>query len=84
MSGGAPRAWAMRAAMSIGVNPHYGGSERRIEAFLLDFEGDLYGKELGIELWERLRDERAFTSEDELVRQIALDVEATRASTRPS
>ena len=72
------------AAISIGVNPHYGGSERRIEAFLLDFEGDLYGKELGIELWERLRDERAFASEDELVRQIALDVEATRASTRPS
>ena len=72
-----------RAAISIGVNPHYGGNERRIEAFLLDFEGDLYGKELGIELWERLRDERAFTSEDELVRQIALDVEAVRASIRP-
>ena len=72
-----------RAAISIGVNPHYGGNERRIEAFLLDFEGDLYGKELGIELWERLRDERAFTSEDELVRQITLDVEAVRASIRP-
>ena len=73
-----------RAAISIGVNPHYRGNERRIEAFLLDFEGDLYGKELGIELWERLRDERAFESEDELVRQIALDVEATRASMRPN
>ena len=72
-----------RAATSIGVNPHYGGSERRIEAFLLDFEGDLYGKHLRIELWERLRDERAFESEEELVRQIALDVEATRAATRP-
>jgi riboflavin kinase/FMN adenylyltransferase len=72
-----------RAAMSIGVNPHYGGSERRIEAFLLDFEGDLYGKELRIELWERLRDERAFESEDELVRQIALDVEAARSAVRP-
>ena len=33
-----------RAAVSIGVNPHYGGSERRVEAFLLDFEGDLYGR----------------------------------------
>jgi riboflavin kinase/FMN adenylyltransferase len=73
-----------RAAISIGVNPHYGGSERRIEAFLLDFAGDLYGKELGIELWQRLRDERAFESEEELVSQIALDVEATRASIRPS
>jgi riboflavin kinase / FMN adenylyltransferase len=73
-----------RAAISIGVNPHYGGSERRIEAFLLDFEGDLYGQELRIELWERLRDERAFESEEELVHQIALDIEATRAATRPS
>ena len=33
-----------RAAVSIGVNPHYGGSERRIEAFLLDWTGDLYGR----------------------------------------
>ncbi len=65
------------------MNPHYGGSERRIEAFLLDFEGDLYGQELRIELWERLRDERAFESEEDLVRQIALDVEATRAADRP-
>ena len=73
-----------RAAISIGVNPHYGGSERRIEAFLLDFEGDLYGQELRIELWERLRDERAFDSEEELIRQIALDVEATKAAARPS
>ena len=72
-----------RAAISIGINPHYGGSERRIEAFLLDFAGDLYGQELRIELWERLRDERAFESEDELIRQIALDVEATRAAVRP-
>ncbi len=72
-----------RAAISIGVNPHYGGSERRIEAFLLDFGGDLYGKELRIELWERLRDERAFESEEDLVRQIAIDVEATRSAIRP-
>ncbi len=72
-----------RAAISIGVNPHYGGSERRIEAFLLDFGGDLYGKPLRIELWKRLRDERVFESEEELVRQIALDVEATRAAIRP-
>jgi len=73
-----------RAAISIGVNPHYGGNERRIEAFLLDFEGDLYGKPLRIELWKRLRDERAFESEDDLVRQIALDVEATRSAERPT
>jgi riboflavin kinase/FMN adenylyltransferase len=73
-----------RAAASIGVNPHYGGSERRIEAFLLDFGGDLYGTQLRLELWQRLRDERAFASEGELVRQIAADVEAARAAVRPS
>ena len=73
-----------RIALSVGVNPHYGGSERRVEAFLLDFEGDLYGQRLRLELWERLRDERAFASEDELVRQIAEDVAATRRATRPA
>ncbi|MGH3011474.1 MAG: riboflavin biosynthesis protein RibF [Gaiellaceae bacterium] len=72
-----------RVAASIGVNPHYGGSERRIEAFLLDFEGDLYGSRLRLELWERLRQERAFASEGELVAQIAADVEAARAARRP-
>jgi riboflavin kinase / FMN adenylyltransferase len=73
-----------RAAVSIGVNPHYGGSERRIEAFLLDFQGDLYGRRLRLELWQRLREERAFASEEELVRQIAADVEAARAATPPA
>ena len=72
-----------RAAVSIGTNPHYGGEERRVEAFLLDFHGDLYGRRLVVELWQRLRDERAFGSEDELVEQIALDVEAARRAERP-
>jgi riboflavin kinase / FMN adenylyltransferase len=67
-----------RAAISIGTNPHYGGGERRIEAFLLDFADDLYGRRLVLQLWQRLRDERAFESEEELVAQIARDVEATR------
>jgi len=76
-------AGGQRAAVSIGVNPHYGGAERRIEAFLLDFEGDLYGKRLIVELWDRLREERSFASEADLVEQIALDVKATRAARRP-
>ena len=72
-----------RAAVSIGTNPHYGGTERRIEPFLLDFDGDLYGKRLIVELWERLRDERVFDSEQALIEQIGRDVEATRAAVRP-
>ena len=72
-----------RAAISIGTNPHYGGTERRIEPYLLDFDGDLYGKRLVVELWERLRDEAVFESEAALIEQIALDVEATKAARRP-
>jgi riboflavin kinase/FMN adenylyltransferase len=77
--------WAAdhRAAVSIGTNPHYGGRERRVEAFLLDFDGDLYGERLIVELWRRLRDERAFASEEELVGQITRDVEEARAAERP-
>jgi riboflavin kinase/FMN adenylyltransferase len=72
-----------RAAVSIGTNPHYGGTERRIEPYLLDFEGDLYGKRLLVEVWQRLRDEAVFDSEDALIEQIGRDVVATRAATRP-
>jgi riboflavin kinase / FMN adenylyltransferase len=77
--------WAVgvRAAVSIGTNPTYGETERRIEAFLLDFEGELYGDRLVVELWKRLRDEVAFASERELVEQIARDVQETRAAERP-
>jgi riboflavin kinase / FMN adenylyltransferase len=72
-----------RAAISIGTNPHYGGTERRVEPYLLEFDGDLYGQRLVVELWERLRDEAVFDSEEELVTQIAADVEATRQARRP-
>ncbi len=72
-----------RAAISIGTNPHYGGTERRIEPYLLDFDGDLYGKRLVVELWERLRDEAVFESEAALIEQIARDVKATEVARRP-
>jgi len=80
----AGEALAHRAAVSIGTNPHYGGTERRIEPYLLDFDGDLYGKRLVVELWVRLRDEEVFESEEALVAQIARDVDATRAAERPA
>jgi riboflavin kinase/FMN adenylyltransferase len=71
------------AAVSIGTNPHFGGTERRVEAHILDFDGDLYGRRLVVELWERLRDEAAFGSEAELVAAIGEDVRRTRSATRP-
>jgi riboflavin kinase/FMN adenylyltransferase len=73
-----------RAAVSIGTNPHFGGTERRVEAYLLDFDGDLYGTRLVVELWERLRDEAAFASQAELVAAIDGDVARTRAASRPA
>jgi len=73
-----------RAAVSIGTNPHYGGGERRVEAYLLDFDGDLYGRRLVVALWERLRDEAAFASEADLVAAIDADVERAREATRPA
>jgi riboflavin kinase/FMN adenylyltransferase len=73
-----------RAAISIGTNPQYGGTERRVEAYLLDYEGDLYGRRLVVELWERLRDEAVFASEAELIEAIGRDVEETRAARRPA
>jgi riboflavin kinase/FMN adenylyltransferase len=79
----AGRAGGHRAAISIGINPHYGGQERRVEAFLLDFEGDLYGQRLIVELWQRLRGEQAFDSEQELIDQIGRDVAAARAAAPP-
>ena len=66
-----------RAAVSIGVNPHYGGDELRIEAFLLGFAGDLYGRRLIVELWRRLRDERAFDSLEAL--RVQIDADCRRA-----
>lgn len=73
-----------RAATSIGTNPHYGGHERRVEAYLLDFSGDLYGQRLVVELWQRLRDEQAFETEQDLIQQIAADVERARQADRPA
>jgi len=67
------------AATSIGVRPTFdadGG--RTIEAFLLDFDGDLYTKRLRLEFVTRLRSEVAFDSVDELVEQMNRDVEETR------
>jgi riboflavin kinase/FMN adenylyltransferase len=65
-------------AANIGVKPTFGGTEVTIEAHLLDFTGDLYGKELRVQFLERLRPEQRFGSVAELIGQIKRDVEAAR------
>ncbi|MFB6264905.1 MAG: bifunctional riboflavin kinase/FAD synthetase [Bradymonadaceae bacterium] len=68
------------AATSIGVRPTYGGERRVVEAHVLDWEGDdLYGVGLDLEFGAYLREERAFDSDEELIDQMANDVEAVRS-----
>jgi len=68
-----------KAAVSIGVRPAVGGSDRSVEAYLLDYPGDsLYGMSVKLELVLRLREERNFPTLEELVCQIERDVEETR------
>jgi riboflavin kinase/FMN adenylyltransferase len=52
-----------------------------VEAFLLDFDGDIYGEELRLDFLHRLRGERRFDTVEALVDQMTKDVEATRAAT---
>jgi len=70
--------WRM-GAMSVGVRPTFGGGLRTLEVFLLDFEGDLYGRDLTVEFAAWLRPEQAFPGPEELVRAMRADVDAARA-----
>jgi riboflavin kinase/FMN adenylyltransferase len=67
------------AAISVGTNPTFEVRQRRVEAYVLDFAGDLYGDALGIEFLARLRGMEKYDSVDALVRQMHADVEQTRA-----
>ncbi len=67
-----------KAAASLGVRPTFGGGERVLEAYLLDFSGELYGEEVQVTFTKRLRDEMAFASPADLSAQIARDVEETK------
>jgi riboflavin kinase/FMN adenylyltransferase len=71
------------AAISIGTNPTFAGDERRIEAFVLDFTGDLYGERVGLSFSQRLRETLRFDSMEALMEQMALDVERTREIAHP-
>lgn len=73
------------AAVNVGVRPTFDtGRGVLIEAFIIDYEGDLYGRELRLEFLERLRGERRFDGVDGLVAQMGIDVERARAVARRS
>jgi riboflavin kinase/FMN adenylyltransferase len=70
------RGWP--AACNIGPNPTFGEQIRKVEAHLIDFSGDLYGRTVELEFLARLRSTRVFSSLDELLTQIRADIEETR------
>ncbi|MGA2619179.1 MAG: bifunctional riboflavin kinase/FAD synthetase [Thermoguttaceae bacterium] len=69
---------AYPAAVSIGPNPTFGETTLKVEAFLLDYQGDLYARQIEVDFFARLRDVRRFDSAEQLVAQMARDVEQTR------
>ncbi len=73
----------LQGMMNIGVRPTVDGSHRTIEVNLLDFEGDLYGKTLRVELREFLRPEKKFGSLDDLKMQLSEDRENTLRALAP-
>jgi riboflavin kinase / FMN adenylyltransferase len=71
------------AAVNVGVRPTFEtGRGVLIEAYLIDFEGDLYGRELQLEFLTRLRGERRFGTTQALVDQMSRDVEQAREACR--
>jgi len=63
-----------RGVANVGFNPTFGENSLGVEVHLLDFDGDLYGKEMKVRFRDRIRDERKFQTVEELVRQIEKDV----------
>jgi riboflavin kinase / FMN adenylyltransferase len=70
----------LRAAVSIGTNPTFSGRERRVEAYGLDFSGDLYGERLALDFVTRLREMRRYDGIEPLIAQIEQDVVDARAA----
>jgi riboflavin kinase / FMN adenylyltransferase len=71
------------AALSVGYRPTFGGTQLRVEAFLLDFEGDLYQKRLELRFERYLHEDITFPTADDLVQQLRKDVADTRRIVKP-
>ena len=64
---------------NIGKRPTFDNNERTVEVFVLDYQGNLYGHEMSIDLVDRVRDEKKFNTIEELIEQIAADTKLGRA-----
>jgi len=67
------------AVVNVGVRPTFGEDTLAVEAHLLDFAGDLYGREVRLDFLDRLRDEMRFPSVEELKAQVSRDIAAARS-----
>jgi len=70
---------AHRSVTNIGKRPTFGGTEQTVEVYILDYHGDLYQRQLKIDIIERLRNEKKFNTTEELKRQIAEDIKQAKA-----
>jgi riboflavin kinase / FMN adenylyltransferase len=68
------------AVVNVGVRPTFGETKLAVEAHLLDFAGDLYGRQVRLDFVERLRDEMRFASVEDLKTQVARDIAAARGA----
>ena len=66
-------------AIHIGPNPTFGEDQLKVEAHIIGFSGDIYGNELSIELFEKLRNVRKFEYKGQLLAQLTLDIEQTKS-----
>jgi riboflavin kinase/FMN adenylyltransferase len=73
----ADRLAARPAAISVGTNPQF-GTDRRVEAHVLDFDGDLYGHRVAVDFTHHLRDQATFAGLEELIAQIKADIVKAR------
>jgi riboflavin kinase/FMN adenylyltransferase len=67
-----------RSMTNIGFDPTFGDKTRTIEAYLLDYSGDLYGHKLSVDFIAKLRDEKKFKNAEELKKQVAEDIKRGR------
>lgn len=74
----------VRGVANVGNRPTVAGTQNRLEVHLFDYDGDLYGRHLHVDLLHRIRDERRFESLDALKAQIARDAEQARGMLAPS
>ena len=64
--------------VNVGIRPTFKGDGLTVEAHLLDFGTDIYGKELAIDFVQKIRPERKFASKDDLMDQIQKDIQSTK------